>query len=391
VIGRDFGITTDIQTGPNGNLFVVSLSNGAVYEIKSKPSVLFTATLNGAQETPPNNSTATGTAALLLSPDEKSARLSLSFNGLSSGETVAHVHGPAPPGVSAPPLVDLPAGQVSDFPITLTAAQVQDLKNGLLYINVHSVDFPSGEIRGQFVTSLSSKSAQFSAAGYVVNENAGSVTIGVTRFGNVTTPATINYATSNGAAESGSDYLATSGSLQFAPGETIKYFSVPIVNDDLVERTENINLVLSAANGTVLGSPFTSTITILDDDKPLLATEENGFRAAALDSVTLVRDPFALTNVHNFSVDQRTRIMLFVTGIELLPSENISAVQVQLEDGAHHVFPLVVEDLRPVPNLAGISQLVVRLPESIPAAGDFNISVTFRGVTGNRPLIGLIP
>ena len=391
VIGRDFGITTDIQTGPNGNLFVVSLSNGAVYEIKSKPSLLFTATLNGAQETPPNNSTATGSAALLLSPDEKSARLSLSFSGLSSGETVAHVHGPAPPGVSAPPLVDLPAGQVSDFPITLTAAQVQDLKNGLVYINVHSLNFPSGEIRGQFVTSLSSQSAQFSAAGYVVNENAGSVTIGVTRLGNVVTPMTINYATSNGTAETGSDYLATSGSLQFAPGETIKFFSVPIVDDNLVERTENINLVLSAANGTVLGSPFTSTITILDDDKPLLATEENSFRAAALDSVTFVRDPFSLTNVHNFSVDQRTRIMLFVTGIELLPSENISAVQVQLEDSAHHVIPLVVEDLRPVPNLAGISQLVVRLPDSIPAAGDFNLSVTFRGVTGNRALIGLVP
>ncbi|OLD57436.1 MAG: hypothetical protein AUI54_02750 [Acidobacteria bacterium 13_1_40CM_2_56_5] len=33
LIGRDFGVGTDIQTGPNGNLFVVSLSNGAVYEI----------------------------------------------------------------------------------------------------------------------------------------------------------------------------------------------------------------------------------------------------------------------------------------------------------------------------------------------------------------------
>ena len=33
LIGRDFGIITDIETGPNGNLFVVSLSNGAVYEI----------------------------------------------------------------------------------------------------------------------------------------------------------------------------------------------------------------------------------------------------------------------------------------------------------------------------------------------------------------------
>ena len=33
LIGRDFGVATDIETGPNGNLYVVSLSNGAVYEI----------------------------------------------------------------------------------------------------------------------------------------------------------------------------------------------------------------------------------------------------------------------------------------------------------------------------------------------------------------------
>ena len=32
-MSRNFGIGTDLQTGPNGNLFVVSLSNGAVYEV----------------------------------------------------------------------------------------------------------------------------------------------------------------------------------------------------------------------------------------------------------------------------------------------------------------------------------------------------------------------
>jgi glucose/arabinose dehydrogenase len=33
LIGRDFGVATDIETGPNGNLFVVSLTNGEIYEI----------------------------------------------------------------------------------------------------------------------------------------------------------------------------------------------------------------------------------------------------------------------------------------------------------------------------------------------------------------------
>ena len=182
LIGRDFGITTDIQTGPNGNLFVVSLSNGAVYEIKSKPSLLFTATLNGAQETPPNNSTATGRATLLLSPDEKTGRVSVTFNSLSSTQTDAHIHGPAAPGVSAPPVFPLPLGQISDFPITLTPSQVQDLKNGLFYVNVHSSNFPAGEIRGQFGLSTSTSSIQFNATSYLVGEGAGGVTVSVTRM-----------------------------------------------------------------------------------------------------------------------------------------------------------------------------------------------------------------
>ena len=33
LFGRNFGVGTDIQTGPNGHLYVVSLSHGAVYEI----------------------------------------------------------------------------------------------------------------------------------------------------------------------------------------------------------------------------------------------------------------------------------------------------------------------------------------------------------------------
>jgi hypothetical protein len=36
LFGRNFGVGTDIRTGPNGNLFVVSLSRGTVYEVFRK-------------------------------------------------------------------------------------------------------------------------------------------------------------------------------------------------------------------------------------------------------------------------------------------------------------------------------------------------------------------
>jgi aldose sugar dehydrogenase len=390
LIGKDFGITTDIQSGPNGNLFVVSLSNGAIYEIKSKPSLLFVANLTGSQETPPNNSAATGRASLLLSPDEKSGRVSLVFSGLSSGQTDAHIHGPALPGVSAPPVFPLPSGQLNDFSITLTPAQVQDLKNGMFYVNVHSANFPTGEIRGQFASSPSAVSTQFSATGYVVNENAGSVIVSVTRSGNPTQATTINYATTNGSASQSTDYTNTSGSLQFAPGETVKSFVVPIIDDATVEGNETINLVLSSpSGGAVEGSPFTSTITILNDDKPLIMAEELTFRAIALDSVTTVREPFSLQNIFNFSSDHRTRIMLFATGIDLLPGEPPSSVQVQLEDSEHHLYPLIVEDIRKLPGFP-FSQIIVKLPDSITLEGDHQISITFRGITSHKSLISII-
>jgi hypothetical protein len=33
LFGRNFGVVTDIKTGPNGNLYVLSLSNGIIYQI----------------------------------------------------------------------------------------------------------------------------------------------------------------------------------------------------------------------------------------------------------------------------------------------------------------------------------------------------------------------
>ncbi|HSE24694.1 MAG TPA: PQQ-dependent sugar dehydrogenase, partial [Pyrinomonadaceae bacterium] len=277
LIGRDFGITTDIQTGPNGNLFVVSLSNGAVFEIKSKPSLLFVATLNGAQETPANNSTATGSATLLLSPDEKTARVSLNFSGLSSTQTAAHIHGPAVPGISGPVIFPLPNGQVDDFEIALLPSQVTDLKNGLWYVNVHSNNFMNGEIRGQLLSPSSASSLQFAATKYVVNEGERNISVIVTRIGSSASPATVNFATSdsagpicssiNGHASSRCDYDGKLGVLSFAAGETSKTISIPIIDDVYAEGAETFQITLSNPNGASLGAPATATLTINDNDE----------------------------------------------------------------------------------------------------------------------------
>jgi uncharacterized protein (DUF1800 family) len=100
---------------------------------------------------------ATGFSSLILAPDELSARVSLTFSGLSSQQTASHVHGPADPGQVASPLFSIPLGNFDDAlwvfqpagNVTV-AQQVEALKAGRIYINVHSVNNPTGEIRGHY-------------------------------------------------------------------------------------------------------------------------------------------------------------------------------------------------------------------------------------------------
>ncbi|HEX8216225.1 MAG TPA: Calx-beta domain-containing protein, partial [Allosphingosinicella sp.] len=82
-----------------------------------------------------------------------------------------------------------------------------------------------------------------------------------------TAPVTIDYATSNGTATAGSDYLAVSGQLAFAAGEASKTISVPIVGDTVPEGNETLTVTLSNASGATIGDG-TAAGTITNDDGP---------------------------------------------------------------------------------------------------------------------------
>ena len=62
-------------------------------------------------------------------------------------------------------------------------------------------------------------------------ETVGTVSFSVTRGGDLTRTSTVNFATSDGTAKAGIDYVATSGTLTFAPGETSKTVTVSVIND----------------------------------------------------------------------------------------------------------------------------------------------------------------
>jgi hypothetical protein len=126
------------------------LSLGAPARAAHTPT--FIANLTGAQETPPNDSGSLGLALLTLNKDNRLC-YAISFSRLDAVETVAHIHGPAAPGVAADPLFTItPSGSPKNGCAgPLTARDKKNLKKGLLYLNIHSNKFLAGEVRGQII------------------------------------------------------------------------------------------------------------------------------------------------------------------------------------------------------------------------------------------------
>jgi glucose/arabinose dehydrogenase len=118
----------------------------------------------------------------------------------------------------------------------------------------------------KFTTNAQSPTLGFSRPTYQVDEAARTATITVRRGANASAAAaSVNYTTSNGTATAG-DYTLTSGTLNFASGETEKTFTIAIINDTEVERNETINITLSNPIGATLGSQSASVLTIIDND-----------------------------------------------------------------------------------------------------------------------------
>ncbi|HYW69453.1 MAG TPA: Calx-beta domain-containing protein [Pyrinomonadaceae bacterium] len=106
---------------------------------------------------------------------------------------------------------------------------------------------------------------QFSQAAYNVPEALVSLVIKVTRSGDASTEASVDYATADGTATQKGDFEYAAGTLVFAPGETSKTFQV-LINDDMyLEGDETFNLVLSNPAGAVIGQQQSAVVTIKDN------------------------------------------------------------------------------------------------------------------------------
>jgi predicted outer membrane repeat protein len=126
--------------------------------------MVFTASLNGANQVPPAPTTGTGSATLTLNALQNTIYVSESWNNLSTPPTAIHIHN-APAGQNGPVATDANGNLIefTSFPPTTTGSTglqsfsvnssfVSQLLQGNIYTNIHTAAFPGGEIRGQFTT-----------------------------------------------------------------------------------------------------------------------------------------------------------------------------------------------------------------------------------------------
>jgi hypothetical protein len=174
----------------------------------------------------------------------------------------------------------------------------------------------------------------FDSASYTVSEAGGTALITVRRDGNTNRAVTVNYAASNGTAMAGSDYAATTGTLEFAVGDTLRSFTVPILEDALGEGNETVNLGLSnPTGGGTLGDPRVAILTIVDDDIPDYFTELFDTLTNDLDNQMFTFTPDGSASSYRANRDPTNAFPSSASGTVLSLSDD-SYVQVNLVAGA---------------------------------------------------------
>ena len=133
-----------------------------------------------------------------------------------------------------------------------------------------------GDYTLKLLDNSSANSVSLSGAAYAVDETTGAGGLGtdgagfrvvtVTRTGDTSGTATVDYATADGTAGKQKDYTQALGTLVFGPGETSKTFTVFVEDDAFQEPAETVELSISNPVGTTLGATTSATLTINSAD-----------------------------------------------------------------------------------------------------------------------------
>ncbi|WP_231582729.1 Calx-beta domain-containing protein [Pedobacter sp. BMA] len=315
VAGSDYTATTGSVTFPSGSVsgatqtFDVPVLNDNIAELTET----FTATLTGVSAGSPVTIPAAGATGTATITDDDVVSLAInsvtaaenagtmtftvtltgntqnaiSVNYATSDNTaVAGADYTAKTGT-----VTFPAGSVSGATQTILIAITDDnvteaSENFKVTLSGASAPATITQAEGiGTITDNDPATVSISATPTSINENAGTATFTVTLSNAVQSAFNVSYTTVDGTAMQGSDYTTTSGTLTFpansAAGATLT-FTVPIIDDNLVEASETFDATISNVTGNLVTiGTATATVTIADNDTAVasIAPGTNGSEA----------------------------------------------------------------------------------------------------------------
>lgn len=211
-------------------------------------------------------------------------------------------------------------------------------------------------------------------------------------------PSTISPLTQTFISEGGTGNvtITSAASCGWTAASTVPWITIAAPNNGTGNGSISFsvagNVGTNARTGSIIiaGQIFVVTQAAMTP-APVLLTDENSGRAAALDSVLFNRDPFSVVNTLNFSLDRRSRVAVFAINLDLNPGEDLSVVTAQAEDSQHVIHPLTVEFVGKVPNLNWLTQINLKLPDSLAGTGEVLVDIRLRGVASNKVRVGIRP
>ena len=126
---------------------------------------------------------------------------------------------------------------------------------------------------------------------------------------------------------------------------------------------------------------------------PILMSENGSTRALAVSSRELGKASLSRVSPRAFALN--SKVVFFVTNIDLMKGEGANAFRIYIEDAKGRQYRFPVLSLEPVPGIDGLYSIVVRLKDDIgywgppTADGDVLVSLTWRGLVSNRVKLGL--
>jgi hypothetical protein len=144
-----------------------SISNGELINISD-------IMLDGSQTVPPTGSLATGIASVQIDTLTRDILVEGSFEGFGSNVLFGHLHGPADFGQTSPVIIfaliiesDTLRSGTFHADVRVSQFQFNVIMNSRSYLNLHSTEFSSGEIRGQVVIPAPAGLGLFAVCGMI--------------------------------------------------------------------------------------------------------------------------------------------------------------------------------------------------------------------------------